>query len=162
MVEAFIGHALGFECIHIIGKAAFVIGGAVHQRHHTIHRHPRLDFRPVEGTDEGLGQGKPGGFDDDVIGRVGAGQKFAHGGDEIIRDGAADAAIGQFDDVIFAAHFIAAAFEDFAIHAHIPKFIDDEGDARAFHGFEQIADEGGFACAEKSGDDGCRDLRHGG
>src|SRR6476620_8099727 len=44
-------------------------------------------------------------------------EQLLHRRHEIIRDGAADAAIGELDDILLAAHLIAAAFEDLAIDA---------------------------------------------
>ena len=62
-----------------------------------------------------------------MVGAVLAGQQLFYGGDEFVSHGAADAAIGQFDDVILGAIFVAAGFQNIAVHTHITEFVDDEG-----------------------------------
>ena len=47
--------------------------------------------------------------------------------DEIVGDGAADAAIGQFDDVFLRAGVDAAALQDLAVDADIAELVDDDG-----------------------------------
>src|SRR6056297_2128918 len=80
---------------------------------------------------------------------------------EIFGHGAADAAVGQFHHVILGAAFDAAALEDAAIDAKIAEFVDNKRDALAIRVFQHVANEGGFPGAQKTGDDGGRDLgRH--
>ncbi len=73
---------------------------------------------------------------------------------EIIRDRAAQAAVGQFDDILFRAALDAAAFQDLAIDAHIAEFIDDHGQLPPAGILQKVADERGLACPEEAGDDG--------
>ena len=88
-----------------------------------------------------------------MIGGVFAVEQFFHCRDEVIRDGAADAAVGELHHIVFGAGFIAAAFEDIAVHAEIAKFVDNERDAFAVSVLQHVADQGCFACAEETGDD---------
>jgi hypothetical protein len=48
-----------------------------------------------------------------------------NGWDEIIRHGAANAPIGEFDNIIFWARFDPARAENLAVHADVTEFIDD-------------------------------------
>ena len=57
-------------------------------------------------------------------------QKGLDRGNEIVRDGAADAAIGELDDIVCWAGLDAAGAQDFAIDANIAEFIDDERQTR--------------------------------
>ena len=85
-------------------------------------------------------------------------QQGLDGGREIIGHGAADAAIGEFDDVFFRTSLHAAGAQNVAIHAHIAKFIDDEREAPTACVLQQIADHGGLARAQKARDDGDGDF----
>ena len=71
-------------------------------------------------------------------------------GQKIVGDGAADAAIGKFDDVIRAAGEIAAAIQYFRVDADIAKFVDDEGEAAALGIFQEVANEGRLAQRQES------------
>ena len=62
------------------------------------------------------------------------------GRDKIIRDGAADAAIGQFKNVLLWAIGDCAGFKDFTIDTHIAKFVDDNGQPFATRILHQMAD----------------------
>ncbi len=79
-------------------------------------------------------------------------------GQEIVGDGAADAAIGEFDDSFLAAGKIATAIQHFRIDADIAKFVDDEGEAAAVGIFHEVANKGRLPRAKKAGDDRCRDF----
>ena len=160
VIERFVLNAGGIDLVVIVGKTAGGDGGAIDHRHDTVDRHLRADIRPVEGGDQRLRQGKAGGFDDDMIRAVLALQQPSHGRDEIVGDGAADAAIGQFDDVVLGAGFRATALEHIAIDAEIAEFIDDQRDFPAACVGEQVADHRRLAGAEKAGNDGCRNLLH--
>ena len=52
-------------------------------------------------------------------------QQGFDGGDEIIGDGAAQAAVGELDDVFLTTGLAAAGLEDLTIDADIAEFIDD-------------------------------------
>ena len=48
---------------------------------------------------------------------------------EIVGDGAAQAAIGQLDNIVLVACRIAAAEQQLAVDAELAEFIDDDGEA---------------------------------
>ena len=61
-----------------------------------------------------------------MVGRTAAGEELFHGGDEVVGDSAADAAIGELDHVLGAAGLLTAIGKDLAIDADIAELIDDE------------------------------------
>ena len=117
-----------------------------------------LDLGPVEGADQRLRQSEAGGLDDDVVRALLALEQLLHGGDELVGDGAADAAVGELDHVLLAAGFVAAAGEDFVVDAEIAELVDDERDALAPGVRKEVPDQRGLAGAEEAGDDGDGDL----
>ena len=60
---------------------------------------------------------------------------------EVICHGAADTAIGQFDDVFGAAAVCTTFLQHVAIHADIAEFIDDQGQTLAIGLHDDIADQ---------------------
>src|ERR1700730_721425 len=121
----------------------------------------RANGRPIEGLHQGLWQGKARGLDDDMVRERIKREKLLDRGQKIVGDGAADAAIGEFDDFLGAAGEIAAAVQDLRIDADIAEFVNDEGNAAAFGIFQEMANEGRLPRAKKAGDDRCRDFdRH--
>ena len=115
----------------------------------------------VEGFDQRLRQREARRLDDDMIRRFGSVQQFFHGRQEIVGDGAADAAVGQFDDVVILTPFDPAVANQFAIDTQIAEFVDDEGKAAAAGPLDHVADQAGLTGAEKTGDDGGGDLAGG-
>ena len=105
-----------------------------------------------------LWQGKARRLDDDVVRERIERENAFDRRQKIVGDGAADAAIGEFDDVIRAAGKIAAAFQYFRVDADIAEFVDDEGEAAALGIFQKVANEGRLPGAEKAGDDRCRNF----
>ena len=81
-------------------------------------------------------------------------QQPLDGGREIVGHRAADAAIGEFDDILFGTGFIAAGAQNVAIHAHVAEFVDDQREAPPPGVLQQMADHGGLARAQKPRDDG--------
>ena len=108
VVERRVLRALGCELFLVVGEAAFRHGGGIHHRDHPVDRQPGADVRPVERLDQRLGQREAGGLDQDVIRARLARQQALDGGQEIIGHGAAQAAIGQLDDIVFGAGVDAA------------------------------------------------------
>jgi hypothetical protein len=151
---------LAGDFVRVVGEAAGGDGGGVDHRDHAVDRQPVAHGRPVEGFEQGFRQREAGGFDQDVLGRVGAIEQRLHGRQEILGDGAAQAAIGEFDDVVIGAAGDAAAAQGFAVDAQRAEFIDDDGDAAAAGVGEHVAQQGGFAGAEEAGDDGGGDFAH--
>ena len=86
-------------------------------------------------------QGQTRGFNDDVVrGRVLL-QQLLYAWQEIISHGAADTAIGKFDDVIGATVVRAAFLQHVGIHADVAKFIHDQRQALAVGLRDDIADQ---------------------
>ena len=154
VVEGVIGRALGRQGVEIAGHLTGGQGRAVDHRDHPVDGHPATDVRPLKRLHQGFGQGQARGFDEDVIDRRAGRQNGFQGRLKIVGNGAANAAIGQFDDIFLGAGVDAAALKDLAVDADIAKFIDDDGEAPAARMGQQITDQSGFPGAQKAGDDG--------
>ncbi len=149
------------ERVRVVGEAAVGDGGGVDHGDDAVDGEPRAHFGPVERLQQRLGQREAGGFDDDVVEPVGALQQLLDRGQEIVRHRAADAAVGEFDDVVLAAGLDAAGFEDLAVDADVAELVDDEREAAAAGVFQQMADHRRLAGAEEAGDDGGGDFGKG-
>ncbi len=90
----------------------------------------------------------------------GAVEQEAHGRQEIVGDGAADAAVAELDHVLLGASFEAAAEKDLAVDAEVAELVDDEGEAAAARPADQMADQAGLAGAQEAGDHRRRYLFH--
>src|SRR5262249_52777633 len=118
------------------------------------HRDAALDLGPVEGLDQRLRQCQAGCLDEYVLGRALALQEALQGRQEIVGDGAADAAIRQLDHILLAAAFEAAAEQQLAIDAELAELVDDERQLPSIRLGDEMAEEAGLAGTEKAGDDG--------
>ena len=150
--------ALAGDRLRIVGEAAFGDGRRIDHGDDAVHGEARADGRPVEGLDQGLRQSEPRGLDENVLGRQVAVDQRLHGGYEIVGHGAAQTSIGELDDILLGAALDAAASQDFAVDADAAELIDDDGEALAARGLEQMAHERGFSRAEEAGDDGRGDA----
>ena len=146
------------EAGRIVGEAALGHGRAIDHGHDAVDRHLGADLRPVEGLDEGLGQGEARRLDDNMVRARIARQQSLDGGHEIICHGAAQAPVGEFDDILVRAAVDATGAQDVRIDADISEFIDHEGEAASARLLEQVADHRGLAGAQKTGDDRDRNL----
>jgi hypothetical protein len=126
MIDRRIAGALRGNHLRAVGEATGRDCRAVDHRDDAIDRQFRADRRPVERLDERLRQRQPRGFDDDVIRPVRQRQQRLDRGDEIIGDGAAEAAVGELDDVFLRARLDAAGAQDVAVDADVAEFIDDQ------------------------------------
>ena len=158
MVDRVIRFALGLNRVDIGREAAGGHGLGIGQSDDAIDRDARADCGPVEGLQKRLRQSQARGLDQDMVGALGQGHQRLDRRDEIIGDGAADAAIGQFDDVLGRAILIRAGFQDIAIDAHGAEFVDQHRQPLALRVLHQMADQRRLARAEKAGDDGDGDL----
>ena len=93
-----------------------------------------------------------------MLRRVGQAEQAFERGDEVIGDGAADAAVGKLDDAILGAGFDAAALEDFAVDADVAELVDDDGQPAPLGIFQDVAHERRLAGTEKPRDDAARNL----
>jgi hypothetical protein len=59
-----------------------------------------------------------------VVGRLWARQQFCDRRREIVGDGAADTAIGKFDDGVFGAIGVGTSFQDVAVDADVAELVD--------------------------------------
>src|SRR5260370_31064112 len=73
---------------------------------------------------------------------------------ELVRDRAAQAAVGELDDVVLRAGRVAASFEDLAVDADVAELVDDDREPPAPGILQHVADQRRLAGAEKAGDDG--------
>ena len=154
VVERVVGLALRLHRGGVRREEPRRVGGRVEHRHHAVHRHPGAHARPAEGLDERLGEREPRGLDHDVIRWRVAAEQALDGGQEVVGDGAADAAVGELEDGVLLAAFDPASLDDLRIHADIPELVDHEREAPAPRMAEQVADHARLACAEESGDHG--------
>ena len=150
--------ALAGDGLRVVGEAAGGHGRRIDHGDHAVHRQPRADGRPVEGLHQRLRQREPGGLDEDVLGRDGAVDQRLHGRDEILGHGAAQAAIGELDDILLRAALDAAAAQRLAVDADAAELIDDDGEPQPVGVLQQMADQRRFPGAEEAGDDGGGDA----
>ncbi len=158
MRERSIGGALPFERVEVVRDAAVGERRAVDHDDDAVDGDAALDRRPMKRLHQRLRQSEPRGLDHDVFDAV-FGQNGVERRHEFVGHRAAQAAIGQFDDVVFWAGGVAAAFENFAIDADVAEFVDDDGEAAALRIGEHVADQRRLAGAEKAGDDGAGHAR---
>ena len=154
MVNRLVGIALAQQRILVGGHFAGRQRRAVDNRHHAVHRYPVLHARPLEGLHQRLRQSQAGGLDEDMVDARLAGEDLVQRRHEIVGDGAADAAIRQFDNIVVGAVFDAAIAQDLAVDADIAEFVDDDRQALVARSFEQVADQRRLARAEKAGHHG--------
>ncbi len=155
--------ALARQLRRIVGETAVGDRRRVDDGDDAVDGKARAHARPVERLDERLRQREAGCLDDEMIGRGIERQQPFDRGQEVVRDGAADAAIGEFDDGVFRADGVAAALqrlaEDLAVDADVAELVDDQREAASFGGRQNMADQCRFAGAEEAGDDGRRNSR---
>ena len=107
----------------------------------------------------GFGNARPEVSIEDVLGRLGAVEQPGHGRQEIVGDGAAQAAIGELDDVLLGAGGVAAAEQHLAVDAELAELVDDDGEPPPVGAVrQQMPHEARLAGAEEAGDD-CRGNR---
>ena len=151
MVEAVVGLALGLKG----GQIAHQVPGgqrrAVDQGHHAVDGGGGANFGPAKGLHQGFGQRQPRGLNHNAVDLVAALHQHLHGGQKLFLHRAAEAAIGQFENVgdrclsaiLVVAHLATA--QQVAVDAHFPKFVDQNGNAPSVRVLQQLANQGGFA-----------------
>ena len=158
MVERGIGPALGRQRREVGGDLPLGQGGAIDDRDDAVDGHAALDRGPMEGLDQRLRQSEPRRFDDDVLDPRFARENLIERRHEFVGHGAAQAAIGELDDVLLRAGGVAAALQDLAVDADIAELVDDHGEPAPVGIGEHVADQRRLARAEEAGDDGARDA----
>src|SRR6185436_6283035 len=154
MVESGVCRALALERVEICGNLAVSEGCAIDHRHHAVDGDAAFDRGPMEGLDQGLGQSKAGRFDHDVLDRWLTRENLIESRHKLVGHSAAQAAIGELDDVLLWAGGITAALENLAIDADITELVDNDGKPPPVGIGEHVADQSRLARAEKAGDDG--------
>ena len=158
VVQRFIRFPSGLNRYWVRREQTVGHSAAINHRHNTIDRHARTESRPINRFDQGLRQGQTAGFDHDMLGRIVPVEQGFHSRDKVVGNRAAQAAVGQLHDVIVAAAFDPAAAQDLTVHAHVAKLVDDQRNATAAGVLQPMADEAGFASAQKAGHDGNGNL----
>ena len=164
MIDAVIGFSLRLQPRQIGRKAPGGHRFGIGNGDDAVDGDARTDIGPVKSLQQRLRQGQPRGFDQNMVRARHQRHQRLDRGDEIIGDGAADAAVGQFDDVFLGAVRQGAGAQNLAIHADIAEFVDDHRQPLALRVLQQVAHQRGFARAQKAGDHGDGDLykfRHG-
>ena len=149
VLGALAGHRLG-----VVGEPPLGGGRSIDDGDNTVDRDARPHSRPVERLEQRLGQGKPRCFDENMFGWVVAGDQRLHRRDELVGDGAAQAAVGQLDNIALATAFDAALAQSVPVNADGAEFVDDNGDPAPASVFKYMPHHGCFARAEKPSDDG--------
>ena len=95
-----------------------------------------------------------------MLGRRIEGQQRLDRRQEIVGDGAADAAVGEFDDGEPSGPqaLDAAAAQHVAVDADVAELVDDERQPPTLRRFQHVADQRRLARPEEAGDDGDRNF----
>ena len=142
----------------IVGKAPGGHRRRVDDGDDAVDGDARLDLGPGESLPQRLRQSQARGLDYDIVRRIGPAEQRFHGRQKIVRHRAADATVGELDDVLGLAALNPAALDDLAVDADVAEFIDDEGEPPAVGRAEQMLDQAGLAGAEEAGDHGGGDF----
>ncbi len=148
-----VGDALFGQRIEIVRDAAVGKCGAIDHDDDAVDGDAIFDRRPVKRLHQRFRQRQPRRLDDDVLDAL-AGEDRIERRHEFVGDGAAQAAVGELDDIVLGAGGIAAAFEHFAVDADIAELVDDHRELAVLRVGDDLANERSFAGAEKAGDDG--------
>ena len=157
VVEAGVGGPLPLQGGGIAHHRSLGHRFAIHHRHHPMDPGAGADVGPGEGLHERFGQGQAAGFHHDAVEPVGGGQQGLHGGQEVVLDGAAEAAVGQLHQAALKLLLGAetAVAQQGAVDAHFAELVDDHRQPQSAVQ-QQVAQQGGLACAQKPGHDGDR------
>ena len=133
VVQAGISKALTFEGIRIAHRAPRSKRFTVNHRDHPIDHDARAHLRPGERLKKGARQGESTGFHDDAVEGVSPTQQHVHRGEEIVLNGAAEAAVVEFHqtalDLLIGTE--PAAADQIAVKADGAELIDHHGKALA-------------------------------
>ena len=108
----------------------------------------------VEGGGDGERLGDAGAFDQQVIEAVGLGEA-AHLGQQVVAQGAADAAVGHLDQGFLGGGELRAAVADkVGVDVDLGHVVDDDRHAQPLAVGENGVEQRGLAGAEEAGEDG--------
>jgi len=131
------------------------------------HRHHRVQPRDVaqaealfvahgEGGRHRHGLADAGRFDQQVVIAPGVGQA-SHFLQQVVAQGAADAAVAEFDQrFLGAAQLGAPVAQQLRIDVHLAHVVDDDRHAQAIAVAQDLVEQGGLAGAEEAGQHGDR------
>ena len=122
------------------------------QRDHAVDRDARADRGPVERLQQRFWQRQPRGLDQDVVGPLRHRHQRLDRRDEVVGHGAADAAIGELDDIFDRAIFVGAGFQNVAVNPERAELVDQNSKSLAAGVAHEMADQRGFSRTEKTGD----------
>ena len=126
----------------------------VHHRHHAVHRHPAPHPRPLERLHQGLRQRQPARLDHDVIDPRLQRQDPVQRRHEVVRHRAADAPVGQLDDVLVRAPLHPAAPQDLPVDPDVAELVHDHREPPPPGILQHMPDQRRLPRPEKPGDDG--------
>ncbi len=162
VVEVVVRAALRIHGLRVVGKTAIGHGGRIYHGYHGIYRKGVAQAWPLKCLHQRLGQRQAGGFDHQVVDLLAPRGQLLHNRREFFLHSAAQAAIGQFKQLaVIRVTFVAAqaaAAQQLAINAQLAKFVHDNGDALALRPRQYLAQQCGFARAQKAGHDGGGDF----
>ena len=158
VIDRWIVLSLGEHRFRIVGEPAGGDGRGIDHRDHAVDGEAGAHVGPVESLDQRLGQREARGLDNDMVRSASApGQRF-DGRQEVVGNGAAEAAIGEFDDGVFRTIGGTAGLENVTVDADVAELVDDEREAATAGPLDDMADQRRLAGPEKAGDDGDGDL----
>ena len=140
------------------GEVAREVGGVDHGQHRVepgdVGEADAGGVAEVEGGGDGQRLGDAGRLDEQVV-EAALGGEAAHLGQEVVAQGAADAAVGHLDQAsrrgaaprVLGAHALG-------VDVHLGHVVDDDGDAQALAVAERMVEERRLAGAEEAGQDG--------
>ncbi len=146
--------ALGGDGGGVVGEAAVQHRRAVHDGYDAVHRDAAAYVRPAERLQQRLWQRQSRGLDQDMIRPLRHRHQRLDGRDEIVGDGAADAAVGELDDVLDRAIVVGAGLQNVAVNPERAELVDENGEPLAAGIAHQVTDQRCLSRTEKAGDDG--------
>ena len=126
----------------------------VDHRHHAVDRHPAPHPRPLERLHQRLRQRQPARLDHDVIDPRLQRQDPVQRRHEVVRHRAADAAVGQLDDVLLRAALDPAALQDLPVDPDVAELVDDDREPPPAGVLQHVPDQRRLPRPEEPGDDG--------
>ena len=153
VVKALILLPLTFQRLRITHGTASTHGFTIHHGDDPVHMHTAADGRPLESLEQGTGKSQATGFNDNAIKLIGSFQKRFHRWQEIVLNGAAEAAVIEFHKTAFHLLFWTetTAANQISVQANGSELIDHHGKSLTALG-EQVPQNCGFAGAEEAGD----------
>jgi hypothetical protein len=113
--------------------------------------------RPVERGRHRHRLGDAAGLDEDGVEATAAGQ-LAHGVEQVLAQGAADAAVGQLHQLLLGAIQAALAGDEGGVDVDLAHVVDDHRDLATLPVAQHVVEQRGLACSEEAGEHGDGDT----